>query len=159
MLNNFPTNIIQVESVEQVNIVRSLFIEYSEELGFELDFQDFNKELEQLPGKYSAPDGLLLLAYYYDSIAGCVGLCRFEQDICEMKRLYIKPEFRGKGIGIKLSEAVIYEAKKIGYDKMRLDTISYMKEAIGIYRKLGFYEIRKYRHNPFSDAVFMELVL
>ncbi len=159
MISSYQIKIVNVETDEQVNIIRSLFIEYSQELGFELNFQDFKRELDQLPCKYSAPYGLLLLAYYNNSIAGCVGLCKFEQDICEMKRLYVKPDFRNEGIGKKLSLAVISGAKKIGYKRMRLDTISYMKEAIGIYQKLGFYEIQPYRYNPFADALFMELIL
>lgn len=159
MINSNNINIIKVNSKEQIKIIKSLFIEYSKELRFELDFQNFNNELEQLPGNYAEPEGVLLIAYYGNSVTGCVGLRQFEQDICEMKRLYVRQEFRGKGIGIKLSENVISEAKKIGYKKMRLDTISYMKEAIGIYKKIGFYEIEPYRHNPFSDAIFMELIL
>jgi len=159
MLKSHQINIIKAQTTEQIELIRYLFIDYSKELSFELDFQDFNQELEQLPGKYSEPEGLLLLAYYNDSVAGCVGLRRFEQGICEMKRLYVKQEFRGKGIGIKLSEAIILEAKKNEYKKMRLDTISNMKVAIGIYKKLGFYEIKTYRYNPIPDSVFMELII
>lgn len=152
-------NIVQAVSGKDFNIIRSLFSDYSKELGFELDFQDFKKELEQLEDMYSAPDGMLLIAYFNDSISGCVGLRKFDKEICEMKRLYVKSEFRGKGIGKKLSVTIISNAKIIGYKRMRLDTIMYMKEAIGIYKKLGFYEIESYRYNPIHDAVFLELIL
>ncbi len=139
--------------------VRDLFLEYANSLDFDLAFQEFDRELSELPGKYSEPDGRLFIVYESGRPAGCVALRKIDEGICEMKRLYVRPEFRGKGIGRLLAEGVISEAKKIGYVKMRLDTVSSMTEAITLYRSLGFVEIKKYRLNPLPDAVFLELDL
>ena len=151
--------IIHVETKDQVSIIRELFIEYATSLGFSLCFQDFDKELAGLPGEYAPPDGCLLLAMD-DAIAiGCVALRKLDEGICEVKRLYVKPSGRGKGIGKNLVDAVIKEAIKIGYTKMRLDTVPKMKEAITLYRKIGFKEIKPYRDNPIEGALYMELNL
>lgn len=149
--------IIPVTSRKHIEIVRELFKEYADSLSFSLCFQDFDKELAELPGEYAPPDGRLLLAIYENKIAGCVALRKITDEICEMKRLYVRPEFRGRGIGRKLSVAIIEEAKKIGYKRMRLDTIPSMKEAINLYKSLGFKEIEPYRYNPIEGAMFMEL--
>lgn len=139
--------------------MRELFTEYAASLGFDLCFQDFDKELASLPGEYSSPNGCLIVAMDGSQVVGCVALRRLDNDICEMKRLYVRPEFRGKGIGRELVKAIIDEAKKIGYIRMRLDTVPVMKEAIALYCSMGFYEIEPYRYNPVEGAVFMELNL
>jgi putative acetyltransferase len=136
-----------------------MFSEYAASLGFDLSFQDFQKELNGLPGDYSPPHGCLLLADEEGRTAGCCALRRLSEDVCEMKRLYVRPEFRSRGIGKALAEAIIYEARKRGYGKMRLDTVPSMKEAVGLYRVLGFREIPAYRFNPIRGALFLELVL
>jgi GNAT superfamily N-acetyltransferase len=125
-----------------------------------LCFQNFEQELAGLPGHYAPPDGRLLLAEYEGQLAGCVALHAWEPGICEMKRLYLRPSFRGKGLGRVLAEAIITEARNIGYQRMRLDTIEpIMKDAVEMYRKLGFREIAPYRPNPIAGAMYMELQL
>lgn len=140
-----------------IKFIRELFKEYAAFLGFDLDFQDFKKELDELPGEYSPPDGCILLAKANGKIAGCVALRKMDENICEMKRLYVRPGFRGKGIGRKLSVAIVDKAREIGYEYMRLDTVPAMKEAIALYHSLGFKEIKPYRYNPIGGATFMEL--
>jgi putative acetyltransferase len=134
-------------------------MEYAKSLNFDLCFQGFDKELHTLPGEYSPPEGRLLLAEYEDTIIGCIALRKLENGICEMKRLYIQPEYRNLGIGRTLTEILITEARLIGYAKMRLDTIPSMKEAKKLYRVLGFKEINPYRFNPIPGALYMELNL
>src|SRR5580700_803461 len=150
----------QVESPAQIAQVRELFLEYAESLGFSLCFQNFDQELAGLPGDYAPPDGRLLLAEYEGQLAGCVALHKISADICEMKRLYLRPAFRGKGLGRVLAEAIIAEARNIGYQRMRLDTIEpIMKDAVEMYCKLDFQEIAPYRPNPIAGAMYMELQL
>ena len=149
----------QVLSEELIKQTRELFIEYAKYLGFNLNFQDFDEELKALPGSYAPPEGCILLAFYKDKLAGCVGVRKFKDDICEMKRLYVRPEFRRKNIGKALSKSIIEVACKIGYRYMRLDTLPHMKEAITLYQSLGFKEIKPYRYNPFERAKFFELKL
>jgi GNAT superfamily N-acetyltransferase len=125
-----------------------------------LCFQHFEQELAGLPGDYAPPDGRLLLAEYEGQLAGCVALHKWEAGICEMKRLYVRPSFRGKGLGRVLAETIIAAARNIGYQRMRLDTIGpLMKDAVEMYRKLGFREITPYRPNPIKGAMYMELQL
>jgi putative acetyltransferase len=153
------TKIIRAESKEYLPQVRDIFEEYANSLGFDLHFQEFNQEVADRPGEYAPPDGRLILAMEDDKIAGCVALRKLGVGICEMKRLYVKPEFRGKKIGRELAQAVIDEARKIGYQRMRLDTVPFMKEAIALYRSLGFKEIKPYRYNPIEGTKFLELKL
>ncbi|HKM75689.1 MAG TPA: GNAT family N-acetyltransferase [Candidatus Bathyarchaeia archaeon] len=122
-------------------------------------FQDFESELRNLPGEYAPPAGALMLAFEEEQVAGCVALRRIMDDTCEMKRLYIRPVFRRKGLGRRLVIAVIEEARRIGYVRIRLDTLPTMNEAISLYRSLGFRKIEPYRHNPIEGACFMELRL
>ncbi len=152
--------ILQAATREQVEEVRKLFVEYGESLGFSLCFQSFDQELAGLPGDYAPPTGRLLLAEEDGKAAGCVALHRLDDDICEMKRLYVRPAFRGRKLGRMLAERVIAEARAIGYRHMRLDTIAdSMREAVALYRALGFREIAPYRPNPIPSATYMELDL
>jgi len=152
--------LIQAESPSQIEKVRQLFLEYAQSLGFSLCFQSFDKEVAGLPGDYAPPDGRLLLAEYEGQLAGCVALHTLEPGICEMKRLYLRPQFRGKGLGRVLAETIINEARNIGYQRMRLDTVEpIMKDAVALYRLLGFKEIAPYRSNPIEGAMYMELAL
>lgn len=144
---------------EDLALARQLFREYADFLGFDLGFQDFDRELAGLPGEYAPPAGRLLLTREGDSVLGCVALRRMDKDLCEMKRLYVREAHRGRGIGRVLAEAVIREARAIGYRRMRLDTVPGLQKAVALYRSLGFEEIRPYRHNPIAGAIFMELDL
>jgi ribosomal protein S18 acetylase RimI-like enzyme len=152
--------LVQAESPEQLAQARELFLEYAQSLGFSLCFQNFDKELEELPGHYAPPNGRLLLAEYEGQSAGCVAMRALEPGICEMKRLYLRPRFRGIGLGRALADRIIAEARQVGYRRMRLDTVEpVMKDAVGMYRKLGFKEISPYRSNPVAGAMYMELEL
>ena len=148
----------QVESPAQIEQARELFLEYAQSLGFSLCFQSFDQELAGLPGDYAPPDGRLLVVQYRDQLAGCVALHSMGPGICELKRLYLRPQFRGKGLGRALAERVIAEARVMGCRKMRLDTVEpVMPNAVAMYRRLGFKEIEPYRHNPIAGALYMEL--
>ena len=163
--------------------VRELYREYAASIEVDLCFQNFEQELAELPGHYAPPAGRLFLAQYGDDLAGCAALrplpdpcgsalegCgnrrkstrenqRTATHVCEMKRLYVRPAFRGQGIGRKLAQAVIDAAREIGYARMRLDTLAGMKEALALYESLGFRRTAPYYHNPSACAVFMELEL
>ena len=150
----------QVESPQQIAQARELFLEYARSLGFSLCFQNFDQELAGLPGDYAPPTGRLLLAEYDGQLAACIALHKLGPDICEMKRLYLRPQFRGKGLGRALAERIISEARAIGYRHMRLDTVEpVMRDAVAMYRKLGFKEVASYRANPIAGALYMELDL
>lgn len=150
----------QAETPPQIAQARELFLEYAQSLGFSLCFQNFDRELASLPGDYAPPEGRLLLAEYKGQLAGCVALHKLEADICEMKRLYLRPQFRGKSLGRVLADRIIAEARQIGYRSMRLDTVEpVMKDAVAMYRKLGFREIAPYCKNPIEGALYMELAL
>ena len=151
--------ITKAKSKSSINNTRELFREYASSLGFELSFQDFDKELAGLPGEYAPPYGCILLARVDGSIAGCVALRKIENDICEMKRLYVRSQFRGRKIGQKLAARIIEEAGRLGYKTMRLDTVPQMKEAVALYRSFGFTQIPPYRHNPIPGAMFFEMSL
>jgi len=149
----------KAESKSEIDQVRMLFMEYREFLGEHLEFQDFDRELESLPGEYSRPEGELLIALDGERVVGCVAVRRIDQDICEMKRLFVRPEYRGEGIGRKLAEKIIDSARDLGYGLMRLDTLDRLTEAMGLYRSLGFREIGPYYKNPLSGVVYWELSL
>ena len=150
----------QVKSDEEVQQARALFEEYAIWLGLDLCFQNFARELAELPGDYEPPHGRLFLALENDLIAGCVALRKIGEGVGEMKRLYVRPEFRGQNLGRRLTEAIIAAAREIGYHRLRLDTIpGRMGQAITIYRSLGFKNIEPYYDNPYDDVAFMELEL
>jgi len=150
----------QASSPAQIEQARNLFVEYAKSLGFSLCFQNFDEELAKLPGSYAPPQGRLLLAEYEGELAGCVALRPLEPGIGEMKRLYLLPKFRGKGLGRANAEHLIAEARQIGYRSMRLDTVEpVMKDAVAMYRRLGFREIPAYRKNPMAGTLYMELDL
>ena len=149
---------VQVNSTEEIEQARGLFREYEAWIEVDLCFQSFEKELADLPGKYAPPDGRLLLAYHDGQLAGCVALRKIEDGVCEMKRLFVRPAFHGKGLGRNLLEAILSEARDLAYKRMRLDTLPpRMNKAIGLYRAFGFREIEPYYDNPVPGALFMEL--
>ena len=151
--------IIEGHTEEHIDTLRKLFREYADSLGFDISFQNFEKELAELPGDYAPPDGRLYLAIEGKRTAGCIALRKLSNDDCEMKRFYVCPLFRGKGVGKRLAAAIIGEARQMGYKRMLLDTVPSMKRAIVLYRALGFKPIPPYRHNPIPGASFMELIL
>ena len=150
----------QVQQAREIDDARLLFAEYESSLGIDLCFQNFDKELAALPGDYAPPSGCLYLALENDEVAGCIALRKIGARVCEMKRLYVRPKFRGTGLGRKLTERIIADARAIGYQRMRLDTLpGKMDQAIGLYRSLGFKDIAPYYDNPYDDVAYMELKL
>lgn len=139
--------------------IRTLFKAYATFIGVDLAFQGFEAELQTLPGKYCPPEGALILARVNGSAAGCVALRRISGEICEMKRLFVRPEYRKLGIGKKLVDLIVAEGKRLGYGYMRLDTLASMEKAIALYRSSGFYDIEPYIYNPLEGARYMELKL
>lgn len=154
------TEIIQARSAGDIDHARELFREYAAWVEIDLCFQNFEKELAELPGYYVPPDGRLLLAFQNGQLAGCVALRKLGEGICEMKRLFVRDAFRGQGLGRHLIATVIRAAREIGYERMRLDTLPpKMNDAIKLYRSFGFREIEPYYDNPVPGAKFMELNL
>ena len=150
----------------ELEAIKALFREYAESLGFSLAYQDFEKELADFPGKYAAPEGALLLAKAGTEAAGTVALRKLEAGVCEMKRLYVKPTFRGRrlpdgrSIGRALAEDIVAIGRDRGYQRLRLDTIGgKMRQALSLYRSMGFVEIPPYYASPIPDTAYMELVL
>ena len=154
------TEVRPVRSEADLDEARKLFKEYAAWLEIDLCFQNFEQELAELPGDYASPDGRLLLIWQNDDVAGCVAVRRLDESLCEMKRLFVREKFRGRGLGRNLIKAIIWEARKIGYRRMRLDTLPpKMNDAISLYRSFGFQEIKPYYNNPVPGAKFMELEL
>jgi ribosomal protein S18 acetylase RimI-like enzyme len=152
--------IVQAESPEQIEEIRKLFREYENWLGIDLCFQDFEKELRNLPDKYAKPDGRLFLLSVKNQSAGCIALRKIDAGICEMKRLYVREQFRSLGLGKMLIEKLIGEAKTVGCKKMLLDTLpDKMPLAVKLYKSYGFCKISPYYHNPHGETLFMELDL
>ena len=152
--------IVQAKTEAELQQVRALFEEYVDWLGINLCFQNYEKELAGLPGEYGPPSGRLFLALEDNVAAACVALRDLGNGTCEMKRLFVRPEFRGRRLGWQLTELILSEARSIGYQRIRLDTLpGKMDKAIAMYRGLGFQEIAPYYNNPVAGAAFMELTL
>ncbi len=151
--------IFEAKTAKDIEFFRTLLKEYADSLGIDLSFQNFEEELVNLSGCYAKPEGCILLAEYGGKIAGCVALKKLSDGICEGKRLYVKPQFRGLEIGRKLMEVLIEEARKLGYTHIRGDTLASMKAAQALYASLGFKEIEPYTYNPIEGTIFLELKL
>ena len=147
------------ESKEELDEIKSLIEQYHLELNEDLCFQNFSKEMDEFPGKYSPPSGFCLGAYQENEIVGCVCLRKFDQDAGEVKRLYVTPQGRGKKTGFLLMTALIEKAKTMGYKKLLLDTLQRLEAANKLYEKLHFREITPYYHNPIPDVIYWELNL
>jgi len=150
---------VRASTHEHFLSLRELLAEYAGSLGVDLGFQDFEREVANLPGEYGPPGGCLLLAVDGTVACGCVGLRRIDASICEMKRLYVRPSHRSQGLGRQLAEAVIGKARNLGYARIRLDTLPSMSSARRLYQSLGFESIPPYRFNPIAGSSFMELSL
>ena len=151
-----PIRIVACRSPQQIARARRLFVEYTDFLGVDLSFQDFEQELNALPGAYAPPTGALFLAQSGAEAAGCVGLRRIRPEICEMKRLYVRPAYRGSGLGRRLAERAIDTAAEMGYRLMRLDTLDRLTEAIELYASMGFRRRAPYYDNPLPGVVYWE---
>ncbi|MBD3180636.1 MAG: GNAT family N-acetyltransferase [Candidatus Latescibacteria bacterium] len=156
---NERKGIKRVENTREIEQIRTLFREYQAFLNVDLCFQSFREELAGLPGEYSLPDGALLIALEGEKAAGCVALRKFEGQVCEMKRLFVRPEARGKGLGRELADRIIDIARHLGYTLMRLDTLDRLTGAMKLYESLGFRRIAPYYENPLPDVVYWELDL
>ena len=157
---NDDIRLTHVQSGPALEDIRALFLEYARGLNFNLCFQNFDRELEELPGPYGLPHGRLILCEVDRRPAGCIAVKRLGSGVCELKRLFVRPEFRGRKLGLKLTQHIINEARSIGYTVMRLDTIrGTMDNAIALYESVGFREIPAYYHNPTPNAFYMELQL
>lgn len=159
-------NIKIIPAYKNAQEVETLFSEYTDMLiagdsSFQqyLDIQHYDEEIKHLEAKYGTPFGRLYLAYYNEELAGCIGLRKIDEQNCEMKRLYVRPKFRGKQIGNQLVRKIIEDAKEIGYSHMLLDTLPFLENAISMYRKCGFYEIESYNDSPMSTSIYMKLDL
>ena len=158
-------DISQARTEDDYRIARTVFLEYAESLGFSLAYQEFDRELEELTTRYAPPNGALLIARIGDEVAGVVALRRMTPEIGEMKRLYVRPAFRGRrddgpSIGRALAEAIVQSARALGYRRVRLDTVaSRMESAMRLYGTMGFVRIAPYYESPIADTVFMELLL
>jgi ribosomal protein S18 acetylase RimI-like enzyme len=145
------------KSEEDFKTAKEIFLEYKNSLNLDLCFQKFHEEISDLPSQYSEPAGCIILCYDNNEPIGCIALRKFEGDTCEMKRLYLRPEARGKGSGRVMANKIVEKAKQFGYKKIRLDTIETMKEAIALYKTMGFKVIAPYRFNPLEGVIYMEL--
>ncbi len=150
---------IHIEPAADMDVVRALFRDYAVELGVDLSFQSFDEELAGLPGKYAGPDGAILVAMAGNVAAGVVALRRHDASVAEMKRLYVRPEYRGAGTGGQLAEALCAAATERGYRAVVLDTLQTLTASVALYRRLGFRDCRPYYHNPHPDALYLRLEL
>ena len=151
--------IVEAHDKRYIPDVRAIFVEYQKWVGYDLCFQNFEQELKDLPGDYAPPDGRLYVAMADSAVAGCVALRKIDKVTCEIKRLFVRPAFRGTGLGRRLTIQVIRAARGIGYARMRLDTLPAMSAAIALYESLGFVEIEPYRYNPIDGSKYMEMDL
>lgn len=154
-----PSNVSPAETEADLAIVRELVREYVAQLPFPLTFQDLERELAQIEVEYGPPRGLAWIGWDQDQPAGCAGIRQFSDEAAELKRMYVRPAYRGTGMGTALATASIAGARSLGYRQILLDTVATMTAAIGIYERLGFSTIEPYRYNPRPDAVFMRLDL
>ena len=159
MNNGWMIQINKVDNEDEIMIVRELLLEYGRIRNFDSALGDYDKELKELPGEYSQPEGSLLLVYFDDKPCGCIALRKIDDNVCEMKRLYVKEDLRGKRIGYALVQNIIENAKDAGYRFMRLDNHPWMKEAESLYKLFEFEEIDAYRFNPTKGVKFFELDL
>ena len=157
--NETDIRLVRAETEEEYFLARTLFLEYAGSLGVDLSFQDFEAEMADLAGEYGPPEGIIFLAESKAGLGGVVAVRPFEPGVAEMKRLYVAPEGRGLGVGKMLARAAVEFAREAGYRAIRLDTLAFMTEAIGLYEAMGFKRISPYRYNPFQDAVYLELDL
>lgn len=155
--NNPVIELITITGNDSLEEIRRLFLDYAKSLSINLCFQNFSEELVSLPGKYGPPEGALLLALVDGKSAGCVALHKLSSGVCEMKRLYVRNEYRGLGLGKRLIKEVISEAATRNYQYIRLDTLSTMTEALNLYQAFGFYDIEPYVYNPIKGARYLEL--
>lgn len=146
--------------------IKELFLEYTEMLvendanfAKYLELQNYDSELEHLADKYGLPDGRLYIVKIQNEVAGCIGLRKIDNENCEMKRLYVRPKFRGHKIANKLVEKIIDDGKRIGYKSMLLDTLPFLEGAIYLYKKFGFNEIKSYNNSPMDTSIYMKLNL
>ena len=151
--------IVEAISLAELGLARSLFTEYQRAIGVDLCFQAFEEELRTLPGAYARPRGRLLLAMEGEEPAGCGALRPIAPGIAELKRMWVRPAFRGRGLGRAIAEALLAAAREEGYRTVRLDTLDWMREARALYRSLGFRDIAPYYDNPLPGVVYMELAL
>ncbi|MBL8821506.1 MAG: GNAT family N-acetyltransferase [Planctomycetia bacterium] len=149
---------IRAAQEHEIALVRTLFLEYAQSLGFSLCFQGFQLELDELPGRYGPPRGQLLLAFNGDDAMGVVALRTLDENTAEMKRLYVRPEYRGRKLGRHLAQAIIDEARQLGFQSIKLDTVPTMVEARKMYESMGFAEIAPYYDNQ-GKSICMELPL
>ncbi|HEX6623966.1 MAG TPA: GNAT family N-acetyltransferase [Pyrinomonadaceae bacterium] len=149
----------RAETAEEFAVARELFEEYAAALDVDLCFQNFERELNNLAAEYGPPEGRLLLASAAGEPVGCVGVRKLADGVCEMKRLYVRPRARGTGLGRLLANEIVGAARELGYGSMRLDTLPSMKEAVPLYRSIGFKETEAYRYNPVEGTIYMELDL
>ena len=164
MTKTVSIEIVEAGSVEDIADVKALFLEYARSLDFDLCFQDFDREMVTFPGNYGEPEGALMLARVDGQAAGSVGLRMLKRDadlgiICELKRLFVRDQYRGLGLGRKLTEAIAEKGRSKGYAAMRLDTVRTMTEAIALYRSLGFSEIDRYYDSELENAEYYQLIL
>ena len=140
----------------EIQETKELIIEYIKWLNMDLYFQNIDEELNGFPHKYKEPDGIFIIAKDENNVIGCVGMKKLDEKICEMKRLFVNDNYKGKGIGKKLVERIIEEARAKKYEIMRLDTLDIMEKAINLYYKNGFYEIEPYYNNPNNGVIYLE---
>lgn len=153
------TELKEAISGPDYQIATDLFKEYASQIGVDLQFQNFNTELENIATQYSRPEGVLIIVYDNQLPLGCFGVRKLDNEICELKRMYLRNEARGRGLGKQLLTKSMQLGKELGYEKMRLDTLPSMQTAIGLYKKIGFYEIPPYRYNPIEGTKYMEIKL